>query len=288
MIFLDRLLSVLTGRQNVSERVELTRLSANLRSGFFEDYHGNLRVLKLATHEVEGEVSMMLALRILWRLVPDALFTQGNPDYEELAFAMIEKEITAVPSEMTIQMLATIYRRLRSARTSGRAYTTSLDLETSTHRALLDGQGGACLVCRYKFYDVSADSLHETDLSYFEEEYRPFEGEVFLEQYFRRPTLDHVIPYFLGGDGPENWQILCETCNAGKGASLSWLNRKGWMPATSLSEVLNLTPALRYSALSSANMRVENDRLAPGKSIRLFKKDTARLLYLDNLSVRFG
>lgn len=36
-----------------------------------------------------------------------------------------------------------------------------------------------------------------------------------------RPTVDHIIPLSKGGsDTPDNWQLMCESCNFDKGNKL--------------------------------------------------------------------
>jgi hypothetical protein len=108
-------------------------------------------------------------------------------------------------------------------------------------------------------------------------------GEVVLDRYHRRPVLDHIVPYFLGGDDPGNWQILCQTCNLGKGESLSWLARKGWAPSSRLSDLFRLGASLRFAVIADYRASVPR---GGSDEVRLFRCDENRLIYYDNLECR--
>jgi hypothetical protein len=69
-------------------------------------------------------------------------------------------------------------------------------------------------------------------------------------------TLDHIIPWRIGGDPTDgsNWQILCEKCNRGKGTMMSVLlslDFYNWIYGDKL-EVLSgrrISDELRYITL---------------------------------------
>jgi len=65
---------------------------------------------------------------------------------------------------------------------------------TTIFNGLIQGQGHRCAYCGYSFAEIPGEQ-----------------------------TLDHIIPYRLGGDHMcgSNWQILCQTCNGEKKDMLS-------------------------------------------------------------------
>jgi len=120
------------------------------------------------------------------------------------------------------------------------------------------------------------------------EEYMPLEGEVYLNETYRKPELDHIIPYILGGDGDENLQILCRSCNCGKGESLSSFFRDNGLGLARINTKFSLTPAMRYIVI--ANLRREiplEECVESQRQIRVFKKNQNGLCLIDNLVARF-
>lgn len=282
---LDKLLQLLTDKGNQTQRVKLSRLSSEIKEDFYTSYPKNLKSLSIKAEDIEGELSLILALRLLWRLVPESIFKSIDPDFEQLAETSLKDEFGSWPNDEMVQMLGIIFRRLRSAKTEGRP-NTSLDLSRPLHIDMFNRQQTACALCLYKFPQGPDIYIDEGDVTYYKEDYVPVENEVYLENYYRKPVLDHVIPFFLGGDGQENWQILCHSCNAGKGESLSWIYRRGWMPPSRIADARTLSPSMRYACL--ANSHNQSKPLAPedGKTLRIFKINDKKLIFLDNLEIK--
>ena len=107
-------------------------------------------------------------------------------------------------------------------------------LPRKTHTKLLESQNRQCSTCGYRFTDTELKYFFAEEIEFTRQEIATNADEVMLQQYNRRPVLDHIVPYFLGGDTKENWQILCASCNSGKGDALSWMFRSGWMPVRRL------------------------------------------------------
>lgn len=283
---LDSLLWLLTASRNSSHRWDFARFSAAANQEFTENFASTLKRLGTTREEVEGEVTAVLALRLFWRLVPRRLFTSADPDYESLAEAALEEEFGGKQESSRIDALALVYRRMRDAQLHGRP-KTSLDLSTLSHRCLLADQAGRCRLCRYRFPKHVREVIVAEDFEDAEEQYLPAPGELALSRYFRKPALDHILPVFIGGDDVENWQILCTTCNLGKGEALSWLFRRGWLPPARMSDALTMTPAMRFAGLAVATDLPPPEDCDDGKVLRLFKKDDRRLLLADNLRVEY-
>src|SRR5262249_36309038 len=126
---------------------------------------------------------------------------------------------------------------------------STLNLDLRTHSSLLSGQDGRCALCNYEF--LADDLFFETEVDFpdISKLRKPMNEEVGLASYFRRPQLDHIIPVLIGGDSKDNWQILCASCNQGKGDALAWIFRRGWLPFSNIFAFDTLSPSLRYAAL---------------------------------------
>lgn len=280
--FLD-FLGTITHGSNRAERKAFSRLLPSVRDVY---YRGYAEVLERAGGDrrvIEADLAVLSCINVLWQLVPDSLFTHRDVDYEELARASWRRVLSQDPPDVLVSHVSVVFRRLRQHYV-GKFRKSTLDLGLIAHRDLLQEQNQRCAVCAYRFPVVSAPLLSDESMT-FVEDYESREGEVVLSRYYRRPELDHILPYFIGGDGLENWQILCRTCNAGKGSSLAWLSRKGWMPPSGPVEARELSPSLRYVCI--ARDVVANDgRVADGMACRIFKKDSRGLVTLPNLFVR--
>lgn len=278
------LLDLFTAKNNTSERQGFVSLNSKTKQFYSDSFVQNLRACKIKREDFEGESSLVLVIKILWKLIPLELFIHSDPDYESLAAVSIKSEFGIKPSEKTVKDLSTIFRRLRGFKLNT-FKKTSLNLDNPVHRKILSSQKHCCPICLYRFPDIQSIALYDPDLTFIED-YEPMNNEVTLSQYHRRPHLDHIIPFYLGGDGAENWQVLCHTCNVGKGDSIAWLNRKGWMPPSRISDAMELSGSLRYALLASYRQDIDYQIPSPNSLLRIFKKDISKLVYYENLEVR--
>lgn len=283
---LSELLHLVTDKHNAGPRRDFSRFSAKVSTVFAESYVANLNQASLDRSAIEGELSAVLAMRLLWRCVPSRIFRSSAPDFEAIAKSALETEFGVRVSTEMIAMLAIVYRRLRRSHLEGRP-DTRLDLSRITHRELMNDQRWQCAICRYQFPDSTYFYLDDTEDDYFSEDYSARNGELHLAKYYRRPALDHIIPYFIGGDGIENWQILCWTCNSGKGESMSWMNRRGWLPPSNIFEATQLSPSLRYSCLVVRGDKFSEAPPQKGRVLRIFKIEPEKLVYMENLRVEY-
>jgi hypothetical protein len=71
-----------------------------------------------------------------------------------------------------------------------------------------------------------------------------------------RPHVDHKVPVVLGGKSIlSNYQLLCEKCNLGKGASLDWLMASPFFDDCRD----NISTRMRYCVLASAEGRCSEE-----------------------------
>jgi len=277
---MEVLIGIIAGANNKHDRLGLSYMSERQRVEFGDSYPTTMRLLGTNHEGLNAEVAFFLAVRMFWASIPSQLFSSMLPNYEE--FARESLISLGLPSS-SAQKLAVVFKRLRSAARSGRM-STQLDLDKTIHSRLFEQQGRRCALCSYRFTALDQIYQIEDDDEFYVFEHNAADDEIFLGKYHRRPVLDHIIPYYLGGDSTDNWQILCQTCNLGKGESLSWLARRGWAPASKISDLLALSPSLRYAVI--ADFRARANTAIATDEIRIFKKDKNKLIYYDNLECR--
>jgi 5-methylcytosine-specific restriction endonuclease McrA len=284
---LAELLRVLTHKDNADARKALSRFLPSARQPFAHGFSEALTRLGLSRESFEAETGAIATIRYLWEIVPENLFSHVDPDFEWLADQACEHHKLDMTREQRRE-LHVVFKRLRSS-SRKQFRKTSLSFERSDHVKLLENQYGRCAVCGFLFPEFFRDFRYDLEDDFINEfKHVARESEVALPSYFRQPELDHIIPFFLGGDGPENWQILCKSCNLGKGESLSWMSRRGWMPTLRVSELTTLSASLRFGCLAQ-NEATFLDHHVPDTSFqwRLFKKRNNGLITGSNLEARF-
>lgn len=282
---LPGLLSTLARPENKADRRSLAFLLAETARSFADDLQVNCRLVGETRERLEAHMSLIVVVRTIWSITPERLFTTADPDYERMAKAAIvahHGEQAAISPEL-VRDLSVVFRRLRRSQAPDDRYT-SLDLERKDHRRLFEEQGERCAVCRYLFKEYDLEPGQESLPSLGCEEALP--GEERLERYYRAPELDHILPKFLGGDTSANWQILCKSCNGGKGDGIAWVLRRGLLPAARPSEAMKLSTSLRYAVLAGyhASERIGVSSDIEGE-LRIFRKRQDVLPVFDNLYV---
>jgi hypothetical protein len=256
----------------------LNIVSSEIASVFSADHVRNLAASGVSRDFFEAESSLLLATRTMWTLVPSLLFTAMDPNFERLAESSLRERFDVI-NDASVRHLALIFKRLRMYGREGRK-GSSLNLDLRSHRAILEKQNCRCALCNYEFVENDLYLETEIDLPEVAKLRKSIEEEVSLESYFRSPQLDHIIPIFIGGDSKDNWQILCTSCNQGKGDALAWIFRRGWLPFSNIASFDTLTASLRYAVLCKHRAQVENN---PKEELRLLKIDLGKLVTFENL-----
>lgn len=100
------------------------------------------------------------------------------------------------------------------------------------------------------------------------------------------PSLDHIIPYRIGGNREENSQLLCEECNGGKGQMMSSLQVQdgwNWLPGIKR-DCTRISKQVRYIALASS-MGCDIPGCISGDPLLVLPQDESRIAVVSNLKV---
>ena len=231
--------------------------------------------------------SWILLIKTFWHLIPTKVFESCDPNYRKIAEEIFKEVSSEKVPEQTITSLEKCLKRLRSYYKEGRE-ASSLDLSDPTHIKLLDQQNNRCEVCKYEFSDFDlkcADEI-EGELLYDENIFGAF--DIHLDRLNRKPVLDHIIPVFLGGDKSSNWQILCESCNSGKGETIGWVFRPSWTGIKKISDAFKLTPSMRYMILARDGKCTSQYCVCRNgtRELRISKRNRNKLIFPENLETR--
>jgi 5-methylcytosine-specific restriction endonuclease McrA len=273
-------------------RRELSLLAGDARQAFARDYYANLQVESTSRDDVEASSSAASALRALWNAVPERLFTSSNPDFEALA-AMAAKRCGDGLDAKAIRDIATVFRRIRLHSEDSRQGRGSLWSRTPTLMQLLKAQNNRCSLCGFLFTEeIITDSEYESDIEC--KETRPaLQNEIGVNVFqrggrlwtemARRPEIDHIIPLFLGGDGIDNLQVLCRSCNQGKAEDVLCPSLYLFSATNRPSEHRAVSMKKRYLLL--ARHAMQHGHLIPSGERRLFIEDPSFLPTLGNVRV---
>jgi 5-methylcytosine-specific restriction endonuclease McrA len=136
------------------------------------------------------EFCAVLATRIFFLLLDEA----GKSTNFDHAVRRVAARL-GVPVEQAVSIVRHVGATQANIRNATAAPKLSLSSLPYYERSrLIRTQNGRCAICGWKFSD-----RHDPE---------------------RVPTLDHTVPYRLGGEQGSNLQVLCALCNRKKGA---WL-----------------------------------------------------------------
>lgn len=288
--FVGLLATIARGSQ--LHRRELSLLAGQTRQVFARDYYANLQVEATTRDDVEASSSAASALRVLWNAVPNRLFTSSNPDFEALA-EMAAKRCGEGLDANAVRDIATVFRRMRLHSEDSRQGRGSLWSRTPTLMQLLKSQDSRCSVCGFLFTEeIITDSEYESDIEC--KETRPsLENEIGINvvhrggrlwtEMARRPEIDHIIPLFLGGDGIDNLQVLCRSCNQGKAEDVLCPSLYLFTATNRPSEHRVVSVKKRYLLL--ARYAMQHGHHIPAGERRLFVEDPSFLPTLGNVKV---
>lgn len=279
---LNQLIRIVSKSDTKTERLEVSLCSASVRqllsNGFSEI--NNILIGPENRYREDAHLALMYSIRWLWQLIPRSVFEYPEPDYERSC----QKRVLELFPNFTgdddfIANLANITKRLKSYKKNDRSKVARFNINNLQIRKIFLNQNRKCNLCNFSF-SVFGESLEWLERNT-PHVHNQLEDEICLDVYYREPVLDHIIPYYIGGDFAANWQILCRTCNSGKSDYLSWIF-KGWIPPRHPSELFQLNSQNRYAAIAKFKSETKVDTKL-NSEVRLFIDNKDKMLNTDNL-----
>lgn len=191
-----------------------------------------------AKHEVTWNdiAALIRVYRRFWSAIPIAVFDKGTLDLRPYAREMAADLLKSVNGE-DVRRIAVLLKRLRRYWIYGRS--AGATVSKAELIAMLRKQKGRCRTCGHLFTRADLDA-------------RDFEEEPNAEQQIgdlKPPHVDHIIPLFLGGGAQQNLQVLCSTCNTGKGAAIAWPLKSAVLRPLKPSDLIQLNSSFRWMIL---------------------------------------
>lgn len=270
-----------------SDRLAVARLGPGTRTFYSDALEASGRLLNAGAETFRAQATIAAVARLTWSLVPARLIDSPSPDIRGLAEkALLSRFGEFDGFDAVSRHLTIVFKRIRQYAREGRR-AMSLDLDLIAHQQIFERQNGRCNHCQYEFkgdlysYAVEEDAVVAT-------RYNPLPGEIALEKTFRRPELDHIVPLILGGDSPQNWQILCKSCNLGKSDQITYIFSLAGQNYNRVEHLFGLTAGKRYAVIAESIFSgVLPTEPLDGKWYRIFKKDKLGLSNPENLVAHY-
>jgi 5-methylcytosine-specific restriction endonuclease McrA len=218
---------------------------------FADDCRGNLRELlafsAVSEMEWQREVSLIALLRAFLTSLPASVIERPEEPCRDVVRRRLQHLLGEAPDEEDLASLMRIVKQIQLFRIHGRR-SGGLDISFLTHRSILKKQAFRCANCGYRFSsgdlspDPSSGELPRRDSPLSAADRSP-------RRINRRAVLDHRFPIYLAGDKCENWQILCFTCNNGKGDTLFGFEGRSWFGRARLRDLTEAGAQLFYMVL---------------------------------------
>jgi hypothetical protein len=272
-----------------TERTNFALLKASEQQYFSHSFDAVSQVAYGSSAAVKSYMSLASIVRMLWRSMPNEVFTSPSPNFRILAQRTIQNMgLTDYPNDLPGN-IATILKRIRSFHLTGRR-TTSFNADSREHTDLLESQSWRCGLCLYKFEsELNLYAVEDDEVVI--DRTVPVVDEIRLDPTYRRPELDHIIPHLLGGDGLDNWQVLCRSCNQGKSDAITGLARHFQFASFRTSDFVDFRAGKRYAVLAeywSSGPVIDTTELAADKYLRIFRRHNQGMYNLENLEARIS
>lgn len=170
-------------------------ISSEIPNWSLEDLLGSLRDQSPLRDEFSAYVCRAVFLRCLFLMLPDIEPEQSYNIRKKIVSKFLETHFTTVTDE-TVEFVIELTAKLSAAKRGFRKDGWG-DLHFSTRSEILSSQGNRCRTCGVVL-DLSGDATSVSS-----------------------PQLDHVLPFGLGGNEPENLIVICKGCNVIKSDDVS-------------------------------------------------------------------
>lgn len=183
-------------------------------------------------------------------MLPASIFENPRAPCKSIVRARLEHLLGEAPQDEDLGVIMIVIKRIQRYQIAGRRglNASSLDLTSELHLDLLQQQAGRCSVCGYKFKDQDLDEDESADILA-RVDHRLSTLDRSPVKLHRKAVLDHILPVYLAGDSPMNWQILCKSCNSGKGDSILGFDNGDWFGSTRGGRLTDIGPRMFYMVL---------------------------------------
>lgn len=271
----------IVSRGDRSERQALSLVDHSAEPLFSGAFDAVTTLAYGSSSALKAHAALTGIVRVLWSMAPVELFTQPAPNFKYLAEKSVDRHLNfGDHREQLVRDLAVVFKRIRKFYRYGRE-ATSFNPGEVKQVNLLKCQGWRCALCLFPF-EEDLDRYAAEEEGVVVNRFGAHPDEVVLSATYRRPELDHIIPHLIGGDDPENWQILCKSCNMGKSDTIGGLSRHFSQVSLRVGDLYSFTAGKRFSVLVEHD-RVDFKELPDGEYLRIFRKNNNGLLNVENL-----
>jgi hypothetical protein len=196
-----------------------------------------------------GQWRQELAQIALWRAfiatLPSRIFERPRDPCRDLVIGRLVFLLGEQPPEAAVRALMTVVKRIQRYQIGGRAAlrASTIDLTSVIQHDIFKTQARRCACCGYLFKDEDLDPSQDSS----EDGSINSGARTFL--FRRRAVLDHILPVYIAGDRPENWQILCAGCNMGKSDSILGFDHEEWFGSARARRQIEVRARLSYMVL---------------------------------------
>jgi len=210
-----------------------------------------LQITSLSPDIWDHETGLIALWRAFLALIPASVIDNPNQRCKEAVTRRLTHLLGIEPKSEHVDAVVVIVKRLQRYKLTGRQ-ATSLDIQKNTHFSILRSQLDRCATCGYKFRkgDVEPDPSSTSSRDRPRTSKRVGSFDRSPEPLRRRAVLDHILPVYLAGDHHSNWQILCDTCNSGKGDMIYGFEGRAWFGGARETDLAKVSFQLFYMVVN--------------------------------------
>jgi 5-methylcytosine-specific restriction endonuclease McrA len=243
-----------------------------------------LEICTTDSAQFEIQIAFIALLRSFLSILPASVIEHPEKPCRAVVHARLAHLLGEAPPASEFNLVFKIIKRMQLYFFLGRqdAGSTSFDLSKESHQQLLKRQSHRCACCGYRFLDSDLDQFVLDGASSIDTPISLFDRS--CTELRRKAQLDHIIPIYLGGDSPGNWQVLCETCNSGKSDKIFGFEDRAWFGGVRYDDFLGVPPSLFFVVLKEKPRCFDCNRGVAQVELRVIRKDKYGADVLTNLT----